>query len=253
MNETPEDGCEACGRAQPLGFEFTMAFQPIVNVRERSTFAHEALVRGVAGEGAAFILRQVDATNRYAFDQACRVRAIELATALGMRSKLSINFMPNAVYRPDACIKRTLAAARRCGFPLDQIMFELTEDERAADLTHLRTIFEEYERHGFLTAIDDFGAGYAGFELLSAFQPGVLKIDMGLVRDIDSIKRKRAIVRGISSICVELGIRMVAEGVETKPELDVLRDIGIELFQGYLFAKPAVNALPTVDWQAVEA
>ncbi|CAN5502291.1 EAL domain-containing protein [soil metagenome] len=252
MNDDLDGGCEGCGQAHPLGFDFTMAFQPIVDVRQRSTFAHEALVRGVAGEGALSVLQKVDANNRYAFDQACRVRAIELATALGMTSKLSINFMPNAVYRPEACIRRTLAAARRCGFPFDQIMFELTEDERAADLPHLRAIFEEYERHGFLTAIDDFGAGYAGLELLASFQPGVIKIDMGLVRDIDSSKRKRAIVKGISSICSELGIQVIAEGVETRPELSVLREIGIELFQGYLFAKPAVNALPTVDWSVVE-
>lgn len=248
MTEGDAPDCAGCKSGNKLGFDFTMAFQPIVNVSTRSVFAHEALVRGLAGEGAPSILAKVHEVNRYAFDQACRVRAIELATQLGMQSKLSINFMPNAVYQPRACIRMTLATARRCGFPLDNIMFEVTEDERSADIPHLAGIFEEYERHGFTTAIDDFGAGYAGMELLASFQPGVIKVDMGLVRGIDSSRPRRAIVAGIVSICRELEIVVIAEGVETSAEFRVLRDLGIDHFQGYLFAKPALAALPQVDW-----
>ncbi|MDP9898098.1 EAL domain-containing protein [Variovorax ginsengisoli] len=253
-NPTPGPaGCDGCRNADGLGFEFTMAFQPIVDTSSRTVYAHEALVRGLKGEGAASILSRVDASNRYAFDQACRVRAIELATSLGMQSKLSINFLPNAVYRPQACIRTTLSAARRCGFPLENIMFELTEDERATDLAHLAAIFDEYGRHGFVTAIDDFGAGYAGLELLAAFQPHIIKIDMGLVRGIDSHQPRRSIVAGIMGICTELGIRVIAEGVETAAEFKALRAMGVTLFQGYLFARPALQALPAVDWRALEA
>ena len=248
MTEGNGHDCPGCSAGNVLGFDFTMAFQPIVNMTTRTVFAHEALVRGLAGEGAPSILARVDAANRYAFDQACRVRAIQLATELGMQSKLSINFLPNAVYQPQACIRMTLATARRCGFPLDNIMFEVTEDERSADIPHLAAIFEEYERHGFTTAIDDFGAGYAGMQLLASFQPGVIKVDMGLVRGIDSSRSRRAIVSGIVSICRELDILVIAEGVETPAEFRVLRDLNIDHFQGYLFAKPALAALPQVDW-----
>ena len=228
-----------------------MAFQPIVDLVHRTVYAHEALVRGVNGEGAASVLARVDAGNRYAFDQACRVKAIEQATALGMRSKLSINFLPNAVYRAEACIRLTLATAERCGFPVEDIMFELTEDERANDLPHLTSIFKEYERRGFITAIDDFGSGYAGFDFLAAFQPDVIKIDMGLVRDVDSHRPRRAIVGGVVRICQELGISVIGEGVETSAEVDTLRDMGVELFQGYIFARPATGDLPVVDWGTV--
>lgn len=252
MTEIKGPGCAGCKDGNALGFDFTMAFQPIVNVDTRTVFAHEALVRGLAGEGAYSILSRVDAANRYAFDQACRVRAIELATELGMQSKLSINFLPNAVYEPKACIRLTLETARRCGFPLHNIMFEVTEDERSADIPHLAAIFLEYERQGFATAIDDFGAGYAGMQLLASFQPNVIKIDMGLVRDIDSSRAKRAIVSGIVAICKDLGILVIGEGVETAAELRVLRDLKISFFQGYLFAKPALAALPEIDWSAVE-
>lgn len=75
MTEGNGHDCPGCSAGNVLGFDFTMAFQPIVNMTTRTVFAHEALVRGLAGEGAPSILARVDAANRYAFDQACRVRA----------------------------------------------------------------------------------------------------------------------------------------------------------------------------------
>ena len=227
-----------------------MAFQPIVHLPSRTVFAHEAVVRGPQGEGAFSVLSQVGPDNRYGFDQGCRVKAIELAARLGMRSRLSINFLPNAVYRAEACIRLTLSTAERVGFPVENIMFELTEDERSQDLPHLTSIFTEYKRRGFITAIDDFGAGFAGFEFLSAFQPNIIKLDMHLIRNVDSHRVKRSIVKGMVGICHELGIRVVGEGVETRAELDTLTGLGIELFQGYLFARPALESLPAVDWAA---
>ena len=94
-----------------------MAFQPIVDVRSREVFAYEALVRGLDGSGAAHILGQVNDDNRYQFDQACRVKAVRLAAQLGMGCHVSINFLPNAVYEPAACIRTTLEAAQQHQFP----------------------------------------------------------------------------------------------------------------------------------------
>lgn len=242
-------GCAGCRNPTDL-FDFTMAFQPIVHLPSRTVFAHEALVRGPQGQSAHSVLSQVVPVNRYGFDQGCRVKAIELAARLGMQSRLSINFLPNAVYRAEACIKLSLSTAEQMGFPVEKIIFELTEDERSKDLPHLKSIFSEYQRRGFVTAIDDFGAGYAGFEFLAAFVPDILKLDMHLVRDVDSHRVKRSIVKGLAGICRELGIQVVGEGVETRAELDTLTDLGIELFQGYLFARPALESLPDIDWQA---
>ena len=111
-------GCALCRDARPLAFDFSYAFQPIVDVQARSVFAHEALVRGTTGEPAASVLSQVTADNRYAFDQACREKAIRIAGALDLPSHLSINFLPNAIYRPELCIRSTLQAARQHGFPV---------------------------------------------------------------------------------------------------------------------------------------
>ncbi|MBS7791511.1 EAL domain-containing protein [Roseococcus sp. SDR] len=236
-----------------------MAFQPILNIRTGQVFAQEALVRGADGAGAAEVLSHVTDQNRYAFDQLCRTTAIELAAGLGLAESgaaLSVNFLPNAVYEPKACIRLTLATALRHGLPLHQIIFEFTESE-SLDTAHLLNILRAYKAMGFRTAIDDFGAGYAGLSLLSKFQPDIVKIDMELVRGLDTDRAKRIILRGTLRILAELGIATVCEGVETPAEYGVLRDMGVELMQGYLIGRPALQALnhppvppPTLPWPA---
>ncbi|RFF31532.1 EAL domain-containing protein [Wenzhouxiangella sediminis] len=234
------------------GFDISMAFQPIVNAQARDIFAHEALVRGRSGEPAGQVFEKVNNRNRYGFDQACRIKAIEWASRLGMQSPLSINFMPNAVYEPERCIQTTLEAAETHGFPTDRIIFEITEGERVEDPEHLDQIIRYYQAQGFLTAIDDFGAGYAGLSLLADFRTDLVKLDMGLVRDIDRKSSRQAVVRATLSACESLGIRAIAEGVETPEEYEALKSMGVSLFQGYLFARPAFEALPEVDWSALD-
>ena len=179
---------------------------------------------------------------------------IKGAAQLGMRSRLSINFLPNAIYRPEVCIRTTLAAARTHGFAIENIIFEATEGEAVNDGKRLAEILREYKRMGFLTAIDDFGAGYAGLNLLADFQPDIIKIDMELVRRIDSSRSRQAIARGVLRIGAELGIQVLAEGVETAAERDFFHHEGVTLMQGYLFSRPAFQAVGEVDpnaWPAL--
>ena len=254
MSSTPArpNACRMC-RDPGVAPEFTMAFQPIVDCDSGAVFAHEALVRPIGGGTALEVLSAITDENRYAFDQACRVKAITLAAELGMRSLLNINFLPNAVYQPAACIRATLQAASRTGFPLEQIVFEVTEDERSRDAAHLRAIFTEYKRHGMLTAIDDFGAGHSGLNLLAQFQPDIIKIDMALTRDIDTDPVRRTITRTVARMCADLGITVIAEGIETLEEALCLRELGIHLLQGYYFARPQVQALPPISCSALDA
>jgi len=240
--------CTGCRDDVELPFEFRMAFQPITDISNDRVWGYEALVRGVNGESAFSILSQVSETIRYRFDQASRVFAIETAGALfaGRDLRLSINFMPNAVYEPSACIQKSLAAAKRANFPHQNLMFEFTENEKMADPAHVQRIVETYRMFGFLTALDDFGAGYAGLGRLALLQPDLLKIDMELLRDIHLSRAKQAIIAGIVSIARSLDIQVLAEGVESEAELTVLRAAGISLFQGYYFAKPGFMALPDV-------
>lgn len=239
--------CEQCAKGAGLDFDFDYAYQPIVDLKTRTNFAHEALVRGLAGEPAGQILGKVNEANRYRFDQACRVKAVAGAARLGLSEYLSINFLPNAVYRPELCIRTTLEAAKMYGFPADHIIFEVTEGEKVTDRAHLGNIINKYKELGFLTAIDDFGAGYAGLTLLADYQPDLIKLDMDLVRNIDSSKVRQAIVKGMMVICNDLGIRVIAEGIETPAERDTLAEAGITLMQGYLFCRPVFQGLGKSD------
>ena len=226
-----------------------MAFQPIMDLVTQQPFAYEALVRGLQGESAASVLSQVTAENRYAFDQRCRVKAIEVAARAGLLdtpARLSINFLPNAVYSPRACIQLTLKTAAAIRFPTDRLVFEFTENEEMVDPAHVANIVASYRRMGFGTALDDFGAGHAGLNLLARFQPDIIKLDMELVRGLDASQPRRIIVDGVVKMCGQLGITVIAEGIETEAELSVLREIGVRYVQGYIFAKPAFEALPTV-------
>ncbi len=239
---TKRSECGQCRSGEPLPFTFTMAFHPIVDLESGSVWGYEALVRGTEGQGAGYILGQVDDDNRYRFDQACRTKAIELAGGLFPAGdvRLSINFLPNAVYEPAACIRATLEAARRIGFAHQRIMFEFTENERMTDVAHVQRIITDYRQRGFLTALDDFGAGYAGLGLLARFQPDLIKLDMELIRGIAESPARRAIVSGVIAIARALGVAVIAEGIETPDELAALREAGITLFQGYLFDRPTV-------------
>lgn len=234
---SPSPDCAACRRADTL-FPFTMAFQPIVDLVEHRIDGHEALVRGPGGEGAAEVLAHVNDTNRYAFDQACRVKAIEMAVALRLTGRLNINFLPNAVYDPKACIRRTLKAAARTGFALNQLTFEFTEDERIIDHQHIQRIIAEYRRHGFKIALDDFATGYSGLARLAELRPDIVKLDRALVQDCDQDRMRLAIVASMVGLANEFGFKVVAEGVERIEEVEALRGAGIRFMQGFYFARP---------------
>lgn len=220
-----------------------MAFQPIIEWSSQAIIGYEALVRGAQGEGAAAVLARVNDDNKYYFDQACRVKAIETATRLGLDKLLSINFLPNAVYQPETCIRATIEAADLYGFDIRKLMFEMTEGEQILDHGHLLQIFQSYAARGFITAIDDFGAGFAHEDWLYTLKPRVLKLDMALIRQIDQSFEKQQRLQQILSLCVLLGCKVLAEGIETRAELTYLVEQGIDWFQGYYFAKPQLEQL----------
>jgi EAL domain-containing protein (putative c-di-GMP-specific phosphodiesterase class I) len=243
------NACKACHSDVELDFDFEFAFQPIVDIASKTIFAHEALVRGPNGEGALTVLNQV--TNNYKFDQACRVKAVKTASEINLEGFLSINFMPNAVYKPELCIQTTFEAAKKYHFDTKKIIFEFTEQELIEDVKHVSNIMRAYNKMGFKTALDDFGAGYAGLNFIADCEVDIIKIDMGLIRDIDKSKSRQAIVKAVSRMCEDLNTQIIAEGVETMAERDVLASYGITLFQGYLFCKPSFKSAGSINQEAM--
>lgn len=212
----------------------------------REVVSFEALVRGPHGEPSAEIFSKLEGCNRYRFDQACRVKAIYLASQLKLHHNLNINLFPNAVYQTGMSIKTTLEASQEYGFPTSKIIFEVTEDERVLHPGRLINVIRTYAELGFQTAIDDFGVGYSGLYLLQEYQPDFIKLDRRLISDIHANSVKQTIVRGIIYICSELGVAIMAEGVERVQEYEWLFQAGIHYFQGYYFARPAFESLPEV-------
>ena len=240
--------CSNCADPSLLDFDFTMAFQPIVNCKSRQIFGYEALVRGLNNESAYSVISKVNDDNRYLFDQLCRIKAIALAAKLELDSMLSINFLPKAVYKPERCIRTTLEAAEEYGFSTDRIMFEFTEVEKIEDSDFVKKIVEYYRKSGFKTAIDDFGSGYAGLGLLADFQTNIVKFDMELIRNIDRDSSRQFIIKNCLNLFADLNITPLAERIETVGEMKWLKTAGIELMQGYLFAKPGFECLPPVNF-----
>ena len=238
-----------CRCAEPFPERLSFAFQPIIDFKSRTIFAQEALVRGPEGESAGSVLSKVTTENMHAFDRHCRIQALKSASrTLARRGELlSLNTRPNAVYDPATCLRTTLAAATANGFPIDQIMFEMTEHEAVTDPDHFAMIVRSYKDMGFTTALDDFGSGGAGLTLLASVMPDIIKLDMALVRNVHISPVKRTILSALVEICDRFGIRIIAEGIEVKAEARALLDLGITLFQGYYFSRPQLNDAPTAD------
>jgi blue light- and temperature-responsive anti-repressor len=233
--------------------DFTFAFQPIVDVTRRSVYAQEALIRGTRNESAAQILGSSVGAEIYELDERARARAIELASRLNVECYLSINFMPNCMATSPHTLDNTLSAAEKCGFPIERLILEVTEGEIIRDMQLFATVISRCRARGVRVAIDDFGAGHSGLNLLAEFQPDLLKLDMFLVRNIHTHGPRQAIVRGILQTCGDLGIDVIAEGIETKPEFSWFQAHDVRLFQGYFFARPGFECLPECAFGTDEA
>jgi EAL domain-containing protein (putative c-di-GMP-specific phosphodiesterase class I) len=223
--------------------EYSFAFQPIVDTETGQVFAYEALVRGLEGQSAGSVLSRIRADQLHQFDCAARIRALELAASLGLATRLSLNFLPRSLETLPDAVTATLEAASRARVPLGNVILEITEGEAVHDGAGFAERMNAYRSQGVRFAIDDFGAGYSGLNLLAEFQPDIVKLDMQLVRGIESKGPRQAIVRAVVQVCDDLGIDLIAEGVETEAEFRWFRRIGLTLFQGYYFARPAFESL----------
>ncbi len=233
--------------SDPSLSEYTFAYQPIVNIKTREIDSFEALVRGLANESAKSVLSKLSPTELRLFDIEARQRAIELADQLGLPCRINLNLLPDSVqFSGREALESTIQAAETCGFDPDRLVLELSESETIADFKYFVENVDRCRSIGVHFSIDDFGAGYSGLNLLAEFQPESIKLDMVLVRDIMHRGPRQAIIRGVIRTCEDLAIDIVAEGVETLDEYHWLRDEGIFLFQGHLFAEPGFRSLPEV-------
>jgi EAL domain-containing protein (putative c-di-GMP-specific phosphodiesterase class I) len=169
-------------------FEFSFAFQPIVDAAERRIISFEALVWGVHGELAAEVFARVSPQDLYGFDQECRVEAMRRAARLQMGTLLNLNFLPNSVEGSRRYLAATLRAASGIGIPADRLVFEVTETGYLHHRASVERVFERNTALGFMTAIDDLNTGFAGFHRHSRFRPDYIKLDRAVIGDVDGIR-----------------------------------------------------------------
>lgn len=135
-----------------------------------------------------------------------------------------------------------MRTAQAVAMPVDRLIFEFTENEEMGSPEHVTGIIDTYKQIGFSVAIDDFGAGHSGLDMFARFVPDEIKLDMDLIRDIDTNARRRAIVRSMVGMCRELDTLLIAEGIETAAEAAVLNDLGVRYHGATGMPGPNSNA-----------
>ena len=214
-----------------------MAFQPILDTGRKCIFGYEALMRSrepsLPNPGA--VLKAAERLSRLD-ELGARVRALSaeaFARPPSDECLLFINLHPRdlldkALYEADAPL--TKIASR--------VVLEITERSAIDDVKDIQARVAVLRYHGFRIAIDDLGAGYAGLSSFVALAPEIVKLDMSLVRDVHRSEIRQRLIGSMATLCKEMGMRVVAEGVEVTEESDSVRGLGCDLVQGYLYAKP---------------
>jgi EAL domain-containing protein (putative c-di-GMP-specific phosphodiesterase class I) len=214
-----------------------IAYQPIVKWPDRVVYGYEALVRSAEptlnNPGLLF-----DAAERLGRLQELG-REIRRAVAESLSPAPDDSLIFVNLHASDLCDDDLFESAAPLSEHAERIVLEITERTSLHRISDLRGRIESLRRLGFRIAVDDLGAGYAGLASFSQLEPDVAKLDMSLVRGIDASTRKSSIVRSMIAVCTrELGTSVICEGVETPAERDTLQELGADLLQGYLFAKP---------------
>jgi EAL domain-containing protein (putative c-di-GMP-specific phosphodiesterase class I)/CheY-like chemotaxis protein len=214
-----------------------MVYQPIVQWSSRTVTGYEALVRSseptIPHPGALF-----DAAER--LDRLCDLsRAIRAKAPLPMleapdRGRLFYN-----LHVRDLNDEQLFASDAPLARMADRVVLEVTERDSLDEVRDVRSRVAQLREMGFQIAVDDLGAGYAGLSSFAQLEPDVVKLDMGLIRDVHRSPTKQKLVRSMAQLSADMGLEVVAEGVESAEERDVLVELGCDLFQGFFFARPA--------------
>jgi len=217
--------------------QLEFAYQPIVNPATREIFAYEALCRAkhpIFRNPQVLFDAAVQSGILWELGRAVREISVQALSQLPSNIKLFMNLHPGEVEDPELATFRGSATAKR-------IVFEITERASIPDYGRFRAIISELAKGGYEFAIDDLGAGYAGLNAVALLSPDFIKIDMAMVRNIHLAPQRAKLIRRIVDFANDVGIRLVAEGIESKEEADVIQALGCHLAQGYFYGRPRIG------------
>lgn len=222
-------------------------FQPIVNLRDGSIFAYEALSRGPKGspmESPLMLFGIAEKANlNFELDRLCRRKAIQNAKGLGPNQKLFVNTFPTTMHDPEFkgdVLQNLLNSVNLTG---SNIVFEITERFAIENYALFQREQAYYSSLGFGLAVDDIGTGYGSLEAIANLKPEYVKVDISIVRDIHQSNVKQELLKAVTDIGRKVRAKILAEGIETKEELEVVRALGVDYAQGYKLARPAPQML----------
>ena len=228
-----------------------VVFQPLIDLLQRRVLGYEALTRVQESKFQSPDLLFKAAHENGALwelEQLSRRRALECIPTFSNDQLLFMNIEPDSIHDPELVDGEFLRQVKAAGLSPRQIVLEMTEHCAVKDFEALRAMLKRFRSVGFRLAMDDVGSGYSGLQAIAEIAPDFLKVDMGLVRDLDRNPIKRELIATIRRFTDSTGIVLVAEGVERPEELQSLASIGVRCAQGFLFARPAPSP-EEPDWE----
>ena len=224
-----------------------IAFQPILNINTGKIYAVEALLRNVEDAGFKSIFSLFDKVYKegmlYLFDIQLREIAFNKFTTIQNYEKIKLFYnLDNRLFEMKKYSHgNTKRLLEKYNIPKDNLCFEISERLEITQECDISTVLKHYQDEDFCIAIDDFGVGHSGYKLLYESTPNIIKIDRFFLSNIENNIKKKLLVRNITNLAMQFGIKVVAEGVETKAELLTCKDIGCHFVQGYLVQRPTLN------------
>lgn len=227
----------------------TAVYQPIFSLATGAVIGHEALVRPdprSGFHGAEALFSAAEATGRTVeLDAACLEVVAAAAGTVPPGRYLAVNLSPRTLESPEFSATRLVATFKKHGILPSTLVLELTEREVVEDLERLRHNLESCREMGMRIAADDVGAGNAGLRLLSEITFDLVKIDLSLVQSGALRDSSMAVLRALRELAVRSSATIVAEGIETGHQLEVVRELGLTAGQGYLLGRPSRTLITT--------
>jgi len=224
-------------------------FQPIVELSHSRVFAHEALVRTPPGSAFptpdALFAAAREAGLTIDLELECLRVALKTWSQAPREGKLFLNMSASALVQSMGRdgFARLLGLARAAGLSVSSLVIELTEHEHVTQLQPIQEALQLLRKGGGTLALDDFGDGRSSLRLWSELRPEYVKVDKYFVQSVHQVSHKLQTLKALQQLAQTFGSSLIAEGVECADELTVLRDIGIELAQGYFLGRPAPQPL----------
>jgi EAL domain-containing protein (putative c-di-GMP-specific phosphodiesterase class I) len=223
-------------------------FQPIIDLASGKAYGREALMRGKMGNvevrGAELIAAAEAHDALFSFDSRARAAALEVGLPLLPEGEiLFVNIDPRAVLDVESSMRTTWPIVIRLGGDPGRICLELIRPERSADRDMLKTLVDAHRERGALVALDDLSGGADSLACLEELRPDIGKIDRAMTAGIQHSPARRRLVAALVEVAHEQDCRVVAEGIERVDEFETMRELGVDLGQGFYFGQPTAKPM----------